>query len=77
MKELIKVMPVNFPDEEIIEVKQYSKKQLCTLYKISKNTLSAWINRSLVQFEKLGYIKYQKLFTKAQISLCFELWGEP
>jgi hypothetical protein len=72
-----KVMPVIFPDEDIPEVRQYTKKELCTLYNISKNTLAAWINRSQDKFEAIGYIKYQKLFTKAQVKLCFELWGEP
>ena len=73
----IKVMPVLFPDEEIAEAKIYSKKELCELYGISKNTINAWINRSLDRFEVLGYTKYQKLLTKAQVRLCFELWGEP
>lgn len=73
----IKVIPLNFPDEEVVEVKQYTKKQLCLLYGISKNTLSAWINRSLHRFKALGYDKNQKLFTKAQVRLCFEVWGEP
>jgi hypothetical protein len=73
----IKVVTVNFPDEVIAEIRMYSKKELCELYGISKNTLAAWINRSLTKFEVIGYNKYQKLFTKAQIRLCFELWGEP
>ena len=73
----IKVVTVNFPDEVVAEVRMYSKKELCELYGISKNTLAAWINRSLSKFEAIGYCKYQKLFTKAQIKLCFELWGEP
>lgn len=72
-----KVATINFPDEIVAEVKQYTKKELCVLYKISKNTLSAWINRSLDKFSSTGYAKYQKLFTKAQVRLCFELWGEP
>ena len=72
-----KVMPVNFPDEDIHEVRQYTKKELCTLYNISKNTLAAWINRSAEKFEAIGYIKRQRILTKAQIQLCFDLWGEP
>lgn len=72
-----KVVTVNFPDEEVAEVRQYSKKELCKLYNISKNTLSAWINRSFDKFEVIGYVKYQKILTKAQVKLCFELWGEP
>ncbi len=73
----IRVMPVVFPDEEVTEVKQYTKGELCKLYGISKNTLAAWIERSKVKFETTDYNKYQKLFTKAQVRLCFELWGEP
>ena len=74
---MIKVSTVNFPDEEIAEIKQYTKKELCKLYKISKNTLSAWIKRSLHQFTATGYVKYQKILTKAQVRLCFKIWGEP
>jgi hypothetical protein len=74
---MIKVTTVNFPSEEVAEVKQYTKKELCILYKICKNTLSAWIKRSLGKFESTGYNKYQKILTKAQVKLIFELWGEP
>jgi hypothetical protein len=64
-------------DEILAQVKVYSKKELCVLYNISKKTLATWIARSGSQFEATGYVKHQKLFTKAQIRLCFELWGEP
>jgi hypothetical protein len=73
----IRVRTIHFPDEVVAEVRMYTKKELCELYGISKNTLAAWINRSLHKFEAIGYNKYQKLFTKAQVRLCFELWGEP
>lgn len=77
MPENMKVHTINFPDEEVADVRMYSKKELCKLYGISKNTLAAWISRSVEKFEATGYCKFQKLFTKAQIRLCFELWGEP
>lgn len=66
-----------FEGEVEPEAKIYSKRELCELYGISKNTLSAWIERSLPKFEAIGYCKYQKIFTKAQVRLCFDLWGEP
>ncbi len=77
MKEIVKVSPVNFSDEETAVDKIYTKKELSLLYQISINTLNAWIKRSLIQFQELGYVKYQKKLTKAQIRLCFQLWGEP
>jgi hypothetical protein len=72
-----KVRTVYFEGEVEPIARIYTKKELCELYGISKNTLAAWIERSLPKFEDLGYCKYQKLFTKAQVRLCFELWGEP
>ncbi len=72
-----KVRTVYFEGEEEPIAKMCSKGELCRLYGISKNTLAAWIDRSLPRFEAIGYCKYQKLFTKAQVRLCFELWGEP
>lgn len=72
-----KVRTVYFEGEEEPVARIYSKRELCELYGISKNTLAAWIGRSLSRFEGLGYNKYQKLLSKAQVRLCFELWGEP
>lgn len=72
-----KVRTVYFEEEVEPIAKIYSKKELCELYGISKNTIAAWIDRSLPRFEALGYSKYQKLLSKAQVRLCFELWGEP
>lgn len=72
-----KVRTVYFQGEEEPVERKYTKKELCNLYGISKNTLSAWIQRSNAKFVALGYSKYQKIFTKAQIQLCFDLWGEP
>ena len=71
------VSQVNFPDEVVAKIQVYSKKELCTLYKVTKNTLCAWINRSRSQFEATGYTKHQKLLTIKQVDLCFQLWGEP
>lgn len=72
-----KVRTVYFEGEEEPVARIYSKKELCEIYGISKNTLAAWIERSNAKFLALGYSKYQKIFTKAQVRLCFELWGEP
>lgn len=72
-----RVRTVYFEGEEEPLERKYTKKELCHLYGISKNTLAAWIQRSHAKFEELDYSKYQKIFTKAQIQLCFEIWGAP
>ncbi len=58
-----------------LPVKVYSKKELRTLYGISRETFNVWISK--VKYLLPYYSTHVKILTPAQVKVLFEAWGEP
>lgn len=58
-----------------LPIKVYSKKELRTLYGISRETFNVWISK--VEYLLPHYSTHSKILTPAQVKALFEAWGEP
>ena len=58
-----------------LPIKVYSKKELRTLYGISRETFNVWISK--VEYLLPHYNTHSKILTPAQVKALFEAWGEP
>lgn len=58
--------------QEEAPIKPYSKTELADLYGISHDTLDAWLRRYEKELKKIGYYRYQKILTVAQVKFLFK-----
>ena len=58
-----------------IEIKAYSKKEICKMYNISQDVLRRWLKpiEGLLPY----YNPFSRIFTPAQVKVIFEKIGEP
>ncbi|MBI4929902.1 MAG: hypothetical protein HY841_04005 [Bacteroidetes bacterium] len=56
-----------------IEIRPYTKKELCELYKISPATLRTW----LLDYDTLFKNKWKKLFNVNEVEFIFQTFGIP
>ena len=69
------IPPFNFKDTilNIAEVRPYTTKELCNIYKISDKTLHKWLQ----PFRKKMGIKRGRYYTVAQVTIIFTSLGIP
>ena len=64
-------------DEPELQAGVFYKGELAERYGFSKNVLNKYINRFYDQFQAIGYRKTDKILTKKQVELLFNLIGTP
>ncbi|NJK83532.1 MAG: DUF4248 domain-containing protein [Saprospiraceae bacterium] len=70
------LIPIVWDDDQV-QVKVYSKKDLAKMYEISLPTLRTYFNQFREELEKAGYWPGQRKLTPRQVKIVFNNLGNP